>query len=289
MHTKEVSGILSASCGINVYRGCTHGCIYCDARSRCYAMTHEFEDVEIKINAPEVLDDALRRKRKPCMVGTGSMSDPYNHYEEEFKITRKCLEVIEQNGCGVALQTKSSRILRDLDILKQINEKTKCVVEMTLTTFDEELCRIIEPNVSSTKERFDTLEIMRDNGIPTVVWFDPVLPFINDTEENLRGIMDYCIRARVKGIICGGMGVTLREGDREYFYEALDRSFPKMKERYIKTYANDYEVMSPNNGALMKIFRSLCKENGIMSDMYEVFSYMREFEDKMSEAQTSLF
>ena len=280
MHETEVKGILSAHNGINIYRGCTHGCIYCDSRSKCYQINHEFEDIEVKINAPELLESALKKKRKKCMIGTGAMCDPYIHLEENLKNTRKCLEIINSYGFGLAIQTKSSRILRDIDLLKEINKKTKCVVQITLTTYDEDLCKIIEPNVSTTRERFEVLKVMRDNGIPTVVWLCPILPFINDTEENIRGILDYCIEAKVHGIICFNMGLTLREGNREYFYEKLDKHFKGVKERYIKKYGYSYEVNSENNERLMEIIREGCKSNNILFGVNECFSYMREFEEK---------
>jgi len=287
VHFTEAKSILSQHNGMNLYRGCTHGCIYCDSRSKCYGFTHAFEDIEVKKNAPELLEKALKSKRKPCMIGTGAMCDPYMHCEKELKLTRKCLEIIEKYGFGVAVQTKSDLILRDLDLLKSINEKSKCVVQMTLTTYDEELCRIIEPNVCTTKERVRVLEICRDNGIPTVVWLSPVLPFINDTKENIDGILDYCINAEVHGIICFGMGVTLREGDREYFYAALDRHFPGMKERYHKKYGFSYELNSDNNNELMGIFRRRCREHGIISNVNKCFSYLHEFPEKYE--QLSLF
>ncbi|MCL2711963.1 MAG: radical SAM protein, partial [Methanomassiliicoccaceae archaeon] len=200
---------------MNIYRGCSHGCIYCDSRSKCYDMKHDFEDIEIKLDAPRILDEQLRRKRKKGMIFTGSMCDPYIHLENELQYTRQCLSVIEKHGFGVAVLTKSERILRDIDLLKNINTKARCVVQVTLTTYDDDLCRIIEPNVSTTSERFRILEEMKNENIPTVVWLCPVLPFINDTEENLRGILNYCVNAEVKGILCFGFGVTLREGDRE--------------------------------------------------------------------------
>src|SRR5690554_6907994 len=156
------------------------------------------------------------------MIGTGAMTDPYIPLERQLKNTRKCLEKIDKYGFGLAIQTKSKLILRDLDLLKSINEKSKCVVEMTLTTYDETLCKKIEPNVSTTRERFKVLKKMRDNGIPTVVWLCPILPFINDTEENIRGILDYCTEAQVKAILCFNMGLTLRDGNREYFYQNLE-------------------------------------------------------------------
>ena len=226
MHFKEAKTILSSKNGMNIYRGCSHGCIYCDSRSKCYNMDHDFEDIEVKVNAPELLEAALRKKRKKCMISTGSMCDPYMHIEARLACTRKCLEIIDRYGFGVALLTKSNLILRDLDILTSINSKSKCVVQLTLTTWDEDLCRILEPTVCTTRERFEVLKIMNENGIPTVVWLDPILPFINDTEENLRGILEYCVRAKVYGIICFGMGMTLREGNREYFYSKLDEHFP---------------------------------------------------------------
>lgn len=280
MHEVEVKGILSSKNGMNIYRGCSHGCIYCDSRSICYQMNHDFEDIEVKLNAPQILEDTLRRKRKKCMIATGAMSDSYIHLEETLGNTRKCIELIHSYGFGLAIQTKSARILRDLDLLKKINENTKCVVQMTLTTYDEDLCKIIEPNVSTTKERFEVLKIMRDNGIPTVVWLSPILPFINDTEENMRGILDYCIEAKVHGIICFGMGLTLREGNREYFYKKLDQHFPGMKARYMKRYKYAYEIQSPNNDKLMNLLKTTCKSHGILHSIEECFSYLHKFEDK---------
>lgn len=287
MHFVNAKGILSAQNGMNIYRGCTHGCIYCDSRSKCYNFTHTFEDIEVKQNAPELLEAALRAKRKRCMIGTGSMCDPYMHCETELKLTRKCLEIIDRYEFGVAIQTKSDRILRDLDLLKSINEKAKCVVQMTLTTYDEGLCKVLEPNVSTTKERVKVLEIMRDNGIPTVVWLCPILPFINDSKENLEGILDYCIKTKVKGIICFGMGVTLREGDREYFYQALDKNFPGMRQKYHNKYGYAYDVRSDNDKELMKIFKKRCEDNGIMCNVDEVFGYLHEFPEKYE--QLTLF
>ena len=277
MHFHEAKGILSASNGMNLCRGCTHGCIYCDSRSKCYDIKHDFEDVEIKINAPALLEDRLKRKRKKCMIGTGAMSDPYIPIPESLAITRECLEIIEKHGFGLAIQTKSKLILRDLDLLKKINEKAKCVVQITLTTFDEDLCKIVEPKVAGTHERFEVLKIMRDNNIPTVVWLCPILPFINDTEENINGILNYCVEAKVCGILCFGMGLTLREGDREYYYQKLDEHFPGLKEKYQKKYGLNYELVSDNSQKLMTIFRDTCRKHSIPGDMNEVFRYLHAF------------
>ncbi|CDF45241.1 dNA repair photolyase [Roseburia sp. CAG:100] len=280
MHFVEAKGILSSNNGMNIYRGCTHGCIYCDSRSKCYGFTHEFEDIEVKINAPQLLEKALKSKRKKCMIGTGAMCDPYLHIEENLKLTRKCLELIDQYEYGVAVQTKSTRVLRDMDLLKSINDKTKAVVQMTMTTYDETLCKILEPNVSTTKERFETLLQFKEAGIPTVVWLTPILPLINDTEENIRGILEYCVEAGVKGIICFGMGVTLRDGNREYFYKALDKHFPGIKNKYIRTYGNAYDIPSPNNENLLEIFKEVCVKNGMIYQIKECFQYLHEFPQK---------
>lgn len=288
MHKVNVKGILSAKNGMNIYRGCLHGCIYCDSRSLCYQMNHKFEDIEVKANAVGLLENTLRRKRNKCMIGTGAMSDPYMPIEEKLGNMRKCLEEIERYGFGVTMITKSTKVLRDLDLLKKINEKSKCVVQMTLTTYDEYLCRIVEPNVETTYERFRALEILHDNGIPTVVWLCPILPFINDTEENIRGILDYCVRAKVKGIINFDMGVTLRDGNREYFYKKLDEHFPGLKEKYIRMYGNSYQLSSPNSRQLNMIYKSECIKNGIMCDVNECFEYLNEYEDKYGGEQISL-
>ncbi|MDD6492206.1 MAG: radical SAM protein [Firmicutes bacterium] len=287
MHFVDAKGILSAHNGMNLYRGCTHGCIYCDSRSKCYGFTHDFEDIEVKQNAPELLEKALRSKRKRCMIGTGAMCDPYMHCEETLKLTRRCLEIIDRYGYGVAIQTKSNRILRDLDLLKSIHGQAKCVVQMTLTTYDEKLCKILEPNVCTTKERVKTLQIFHENGIPTVVWLSPILPFINDTRENIEGILDYCIQAKVYGIICFGMGMTLREGDREYFYAALDRNFPGLKEKYREKYGYSYQLNSDRHTELMGILKDKCRKNGIVCEVDACFRYLQEFPEKYE--QMSLF
>ena len=280
MHYAEYKTILSPKNGMNIYRGCTHGCIYCDSRSACYQMKHGFEDIEVKKNAVSILDSQLIKKRKPCMIGTGAMCDPYVHIEEELQITRQCLEVIERHGFGLTILTKSDRIMRDIDILKTINARAKCVVQMTLTTFDEDLCRVLEPNVSTTAARFAVLEAMHDAGIPTVVWLSPTLPFINDTEENLRGILNYCAKAKVYGILCFGFGTTMREGSRDHFYRKLGEHFPGMKERYVNTFGNSYECLSPNNEKLNDIFRTECKKHNILFRTDDVFAYLNRYESQ---------
>lgn len=289
MHEVEAKTILSPKNGMNIYRGCTHGCIYCDSRSACYRMEHDFEDVAVKINAPQLLEDALRRKRKKCMIGTGAMCDPYMHCEERLGLMRRCLEIIDSYGFGIAVQTKSDRILRDMDLLDSINRRSKAVVQMTLTTYDEALCSVIEPDVSSTARRYRALKEFADRDVPTVIWLSPVLPFINDSEENLRGILDYAFDAGVQGIICFGFGVTMREGNREYFYKMLDRHFPGMKERYIRTFGPMYECTSPDNSRLTSVFHSECERRGVMHDVGQIFAYMYDFPHNKELSQLSMF
>lgn len=279
MHLVKVKSILSPKNGMNLYRGCTHGCIYCDSRSKCYGMDHEFTNVAVKENSIELLKEALRKKRKSCMIGTGSMSDPYMSLEKELKYTRRALEVIDNFGFGVTLITKSDLVLRDIDLLSSINRKSKAVVQMTLTTADDELCKIIEPNVCPTSKRVRALEILRDNNIPTIVWLSPILPFINDTRGNILTLLDMCKRVNVKGIICFGMGLTLREGNREYYYKKLDEHFPALKDQYIKLYGNSYVISSPREGVLMKLFHEKCEALGILHDNNKIFSYLETFEE----------
>ena len=292
MHFVKAKTILTPH-SMNIYRGCSHGCIYCDSRSKCYQFTHDFEDIEVKQNAPELLEETLRKKRKRCMIGTGSMCDPYIPLEKDLRLMRQCLEIIEKRNFGVTVLTKSDLVMRDLDILERINYKTKAVVQMTLTTADDNLCRMIEPGVCPTSRRFEVLMECKARGIPSVVWFSPLLPFINDTKENVEGIVDYCVRADVKAIICFGIGLTLREGNREYFYKALDRlaekdqRFSGIKEQYIKTFGYRYMVSSPNEHELMSCLVKLCRESGIMLGTDSVFNWIEEFpEDSL---QPSLF
>ncbi|MDY5964808.1 MAG: radical SAM protein [Peptostreptococcus porci] len=289
MYFTKVKGILSSKNGMNLFRGCTHGCIYCDSRSKCYQMNHRFEDIEVKENGIILLEESLKRKRKKCMVGLGSMTDPYIREELQLNYTRKALELINRYGFGVTLITKSANVLRDLDLLKEINSKTKCVIQMTLTTYDEELCKKIEPNVSTTKERVEVLKILRDEGIPTVVWLTPILPFINDTKENILGILNYCKEANVFGIICFGMGLTLRDGNREYFYYQLDKQFPNLKEKYIREYGNSYVANSKNNKTLTALFHEFCEQHNIVHDNEAIFNYLKLFEEKNCSKQISFF
>lgn len=289
MHFVKAKGLLSSDNGMNLFRGCVHGCIYCDSRSLCYQVNHVFEDIEIKENALELLEKTLKSKRKRCMIGTGAMTDPYMPFPETLDMTRRALELIYEHGFGLAIQTKSARILRDLELIAKINDRAKAVVQMTLTTHDDKLCRMIEPNVSVTSQRVAALKAFRDAGVPTVVWLCPILPYINDTRENIEGILDSCMEAGVMGILCFNMGLTLRDGNREYFYSQLERRFPGMKERYIREFGNRYEINSPRNAELMKLFHTTCEKAGILHHIPDIFGYLHAFEEREEHMQISFF
>ncbi len=279
MHFKTVKSILSQNNGINLFRGCEHGCIYCDSRSKCYRIDHNFDDIEVKENALELLDQSLKRKKQKEMIGTGSMTDPYTISEKKLEYTKRSLEIIEKHGFGVSILTKSNLILRDIDILERINNKAKTVVQVTLTTFDDELCRKLEEKVCPTSERLKILEEMHKRDIPTVVWLCPILPFINDTEENLMQILQACKQFGVKGIINFGFGLTLREGNREYFYQKLEKNFPGqgLFTTYNKYFRDAYACNSPHNDKLQKIFHQFCAENKIMHNNDEIFKFLATF------------
>lgn len=279
MHYVNAKTILSSKNGMNLYRGCSHGCIYCDSRSDIYAMDHAFEDIEVKENSLALLKKELR-KRPPAMIGTGAMCDPYIPLESRLEYVRNAMKLIYDYGFGFTCITKSDLILRDLDLLKKINAKSRAVVQMTLTTADEDLCRILEPNVCTTKRRVEVLKTLRDEGIETVVWLCPILPYINDTEDNINAILDFCIDAGVKAILCHEMGLTLRSGNREYFYSKLDEHFPGLKERYIEEYGDSYSLPSPDNRKLMRIFKRRTYENDILNGFDEIFKYLHYFPQK---------
>lgn len=283
MHFVDAKTALTTRNGLNIYRGCAHGCVYCDSRSTCYQFTHPFEDIEVKQNVPELLETLLQKKRKKIVISTGSMSDPYQPCEKELKLTRRFLELIDRYGFGASVITKSDLVLRDIDLFESINRKAKGVLQMTLTVADETLCRILEPNVCTTARRYEVLKAFQARNIPTVVWMTPILPFLTDTEDNIRTILDYCFDAGVKGVVCFGAGVTLRSGDREYYYRALDRHFPGLSDRYRRQYGDAYEVNSPDNAKLMQLFHATCEKHGVLHDPDECFRYIAEIPDRQTQ------
>ena len=287
MHFVDAKSLLTRQNGMNLYRGCAHGCIYCDSRSKCYQFTHPFEDIEVKRNAPALLEDILRRRRQRIVISTGSMSDPYQPCEKELQLTRRCLELLERYGFGASVITKSDLVLRDLELFERIHRKAKGVLQMTLTVADDGLSRVLEPNVCTTTRRYEVLKEFQRLGVPTVVWLTPILPFLTDTEENVRRILDDCFDAGVKGIVCFGMGLTLRDGNREYFYEALDRHFPGLSDEYRRRYGNAYEAASPNTAALLRLFHEECEKHGVLHDPESCFRYIADLPEHND--QLSLF
>jgi DNA repair photolyase len=269
---------------MNLYRGCLHGCIYCDSRSDCYEVG-DFEEVKIKINALEILEKELASKRTKGMIGMGSMSDPYNPYEKKYELTKKSLSLMEKASYGVFIITKSSLILRDIDVLKAINNKSKAIVGITITTSDDDLAKMIEPHVSSTSERFEALKVLNEAGIDAGVLLMPVLPFINDTLDNVKGILEKAHTSNAK-FVYPWFGVTLRDSQREFFYEKLDKHFPGLKKKYEMRFGNNYACESPNVKLLYETLGDICKNKGILYKMEDI---NRLFVCKEDIMQISLF
>ncbi|WP_294482050.1 radical SAM protein [uncultured Ruminococcus sp.] len=263
---------------MNLYRGCCHGCIYCDSRSDCYQI-EDFDKVRAKDNALMILRDELRRKVKTGVIGTGSMSDPYNPFERDERLTEKSLMLIDAYCFGITVITKSPLITRDIPLYKQIAEHSPVLCKMTITTADDKLSRLVEPRVAVSSERFDALARMSDEGVFTGITLMPVLPFIEDTEDNIRTIVR---RAHECGVRCiyPAFGMTLRSGNREYFYQKLDESFPGLKDQYIRRYGNRYEYPSPNANKLWQVFTEECARYGILYEMKAIINaYKAGYED----------
>lgn len=257
---------------MNLYRGCCHGCIYCDSRSECYHV-EDFDTVCAKENALEILRDELRRKVRSGIIGTGAMSDPYNPFEKTELLTRHALELISAYGFGITVITKSNLITRDIDVYCEIAENSPVLCKMTVTTADDNLCRIIEPHVSVASERFEALAKMADSGLFTGITLMPVLPFVEDSVENIRSIVRTAHQCGVR-CIYPFFGVTLRTNQRQHFLNELDKRFPdsNLRQRYISHYGNRYECVSPNVKNLWKVFTEDCDRYGIIYNMKSIIS-----------------
>ncbi len=258
---------------MNIYKGCCHGCIYCDSRSECYGIK-DFDKVRAKENAVEIINKELKSKRKTGVIGTGAMSDPYNPFEKDLMLTRKALEQIDAFNFGIAIATKSNLIERDIDILKKIKKHSPVLVKITITTFEDELCKKIEPKVCESSKRFETIKKLSDNGIFTGILLMPILPFINDSPSNIINIVRKASKCGAKFIFAYGMGVTLRQNQRDYFYNELIRLFPdeNLVERYNTMFKNNYECSSPNLKNLWGIFKNECDKLGILYNMKDIIS-----------------
>ena len=289
MHYKEVKAILSPQNGLNIYRGCSYSCVFCDARSTCHRMDHEFEDIEVKAHAVDMLEYALKKKRTRSMIQSGSSSEPYIPLEEELQLVRRCLNQIERFDFGLVLHTHSMLALRDIDILDKINRKTKCIVIVRLSTYDDALAKKLEPGTSLPSERFSLMQQLTERGITVIVNLAPILPFINDDMENIQGLLSYCVKAGVYGILTDKMCPVLREGNRERFYQQLYKNFPDIYDQYEAVYADEKTLKTKNYTEIMACIRETCEAHGIQYDKEELLRFTREYKNKTIGTQLSLF
>lgn len=270
---------------MNLYRGCSHGCIYCDSRSNCYHID-SFDTVRGKENALFILEKELRKKHEKGVIGIGAMSDTYNPFEKKYEITKGALKLIAKYGYGVSIDTKSDLILRDIDLLKEIQANNNVIVKFTITTPCDELSKIIEPNVCSSSVRFATIKALTKQGIFAGIMLNPVLPFITDKEEDIREFIRLAHEHGVK-FIHTYMGMTLRENQRDYYFEKLEQHFPGLKQKYISYYKNQYYCSVPNAQKLYKIFIEECQKYGILYEMKDIIrAYKREIR---TDEQITLF
>ena len=271
---REGNDWFSVNYNMNIYRGCCHGCIYCDSRSECYRV-EDFDRVRAKQNALEIIERELSAKRRTGVVGTGSMSDPYNPFEREHKLTRGALELIDKYGFGISIATKSALIARDIDLLLSISTHSPVLCKITVTTWDDELCRKVEPGVNPASDRFKAINDLSRAGLFSGILLMPVLPFIEDNEENILGIVHLAAQNGAR-FIYPAFGMTLRQNQREHYYQKLDETFPGLKEKYIARYGNRYSCTSPNAKSLWKAFSAACDRYGIVYRMGDIVAAARQ-------------
>lgn len=257
---------------VNLYRGCCHGCIYCDSRSNCYHID-SFDTVRSKADALRILRDELQRKVRPAFISMGAMSDPYNPYERELQLTRHALELIDAYDCGAAIATKSDLIVRDTDILQSIAAHSPVVCKITLTTTDDALAAKVEPHAPSPSRRLEAVKALSGAGLFTGILLMPVLPFLEDTPENILSVVDAAAQAGAK-FIYAAFGMTMRDGQRDYFLHALDLAFPgqELSRRYLSRYGQRYQCASPRARELWQLFAQRCQERGLLYDMKHIIS-----------------
>lgn len=272
---------------MNIYQGCCHGCIYCDSRSNCYQII-DFDRVRAKENSTEIIKNELRSKRNKGVIGTGAMSDPYNPYERKLMLTRKALEEIDSNRFGVAIATKSDLVVRDIDILKRIQSHSPTLIKMTITTYDDNLCKKIEPSVCESSRRFEAIRKLSDNGIYVGVLLMPILPFINDSEENIKNIIKKAYESNAKFVFSYGLGVTLRQNQRQYYFDQLNKLFPgnNLPQRYINTYKESYINPASNNKKLWRVFREECEKYNLLYKMEDI---IKDYKTNYEKTQISWF
>lgn len=259
---------------MNLYRGCCHRCIYCDSRSSCYKIT-DFDRVKVKKDALLILRKELKSKRHKGVIQLGAMSDSYNPFEQEYEITRNALALIAHYGFGLSLETKSNLIVRDIDYLQRIHQNADMILKLTITAYNDALSQKIEPGVCVSSERFKALKALSAQGFFTGVVLSPILPFLTDTDENIKAIIHAAYENGASFVYTIG-GVTLRENQRDYYYEQLDRLFPGLRNKYQNSYGNRYLCMSKNR-ELIKVFQAECEKYGLLYRMRDIIrAYKKE-------------
>lgn len=270
---------------MNIYKGCSHGCIYCDSRSSCYQV-EDFGTVKAKENALTIIRSQLKGRLGKGVIGTGSMSDPYNPFEKEFCLTRGALELVDTYGFGIEIATKSALVERDIDLLTRINRHSPTLIAMTVTTCDDAISKKVEPHVCPSSRRFEALEKLSQAGLFCGVLMMPILPFIEDNEENIVQIVRQAAQAGVQ-FIYPAMGMTMRQGQREYFYRQLDQYFPGIRPQYERQFGNRYGCTSGKVKKLWPIFTKECKTYGILYKMADIIKVYQS--GYWQEEQLSLF
>ena len=263
------NGWFGSNYTVNLYRGCSHGCIYCDSRSECYHLDH-FDTVFAKKDAIEILHKELTSKRRKGLILTGAMGDPYNPHEERENLTRDMLKLVDRYGFGIALLTKSPLVVRDIDLFQQIGKHLPCGVSITITTADDPLAKKIERGVAPSSERFAALKRLSENNILSGVTLMPVLPFITDTKKNISDILSQAKEAGASWVYAEKMmAVSLRDRQREYFYQQLDADFPGIREQYEKEFGNKYWCETPDK-TLWDHFVRECMRHSLPYKMSEI-------------------
>lgn len=275
LHRNKSTAWFGTDHTFNIYRGCCHGCVYCDSRSACYGV-EDFDTVRAKADALHILRDDLQRKVKPGVVCTGSMSDPYNPFEAELNLTGRALQLLDAYQFGVAVATKSDLIVRDIPALGQIGAHSPVICKITVTTTDDALAARLEPRAPSPTRRLAAVRALSRAGIFTGVLLMPVLPFLEDSVENVLAVADAAAAAGAK-FVYPAFGMTMRENQRQYYLEALERLFPgeDLSRRYLHRYGERYECPSPRAKALWEAFSARCRALGLLCEMKHIVSASR--------------
>lgn len=273
---------------MNLYRGCTHGCIYCDSRSECY-QNDDFDTVRPKANALEILNEELASKKKTGVVGSGSMSDPYNPLEKELELSRGALKLIDRYGFGASTITKGTLVTRDIDLFKAISQHSPVLVKITITTPRDKLSRKIEPNAPTSSERFAAIKELSRKGIYCGVLMMPVLPFIEDSESDVLKMAELAYNAGAR-FIFPMFGVTLRDRQREFFFDQLDEKFPDMKQKYLAAFKNNYECRSLDWVNLYAALEEKCNLLHMPFKMPHIIAdYKKNYTEALKDNQISMF